>query len=227
MIPDVFIPEDPISDGSQADGNHAISSDVEITDNVSRSQDCTCTFADLCMQSTEELANDIHLGLPKEIRKCFDNSSNFNLHPSSSSLAQMIVNGSIEFGGDTLISLSDLKELDGKGNTDEEKWIPNLVIDSYLHLMKSECSPGKCKAEVLKWEEFEKVAVEKIKEKKLLQLDIILIPCNSGGRHWVLCAILSKEKSIIVLDSLPGETVKHTRHSIKSDDHVEINQQHN
>ena len=177
----VSIPEDPMSDGSQeTDRNHAVSSDVEITDNVSRSADCTCTFADLCMQSTEELANDIHLGLPEEIRKCFDNSSNVNLHPSSSSLAQLIVNGSIEFGGDTLISLSDLKELDGKGDTDEEKWIPNFVIDSYLHLIKSECSPGQCKAEVLKWEEFEKVAVEKIKEKNLLQQDIILIPCNSG-----------------------------------------------
>lgn len=50
------------------DGNLAISSNVEITDNVSRSADCTCTFAALCMQSTEEPANDIHLGLPEEIQ---------------------------------------------------------------------------------------------------------------------------------------------------------------
>ena len=157
------------------------------------------------MLRTEELANDIHLGLPEEIRKCFDNSINVNF------------NGSMEFGGDTLISLSDLKELDGKGDTDEEKWIPNFVIDSYLHLIKSECSPGQCNlAEVLKWEEFEKVAVKKIQEKNLLQQDIILIPCNSGGRHWVLCAILSKEKPIIVLDSLPGETVKPSTQDILS-----------
>ena len=169
------------------------------------------------MQRTEELANDIHLGLPEEIRKCFDNSINVNLHPSSSYLDQLIVNGSMEFGGDTLISLSDLKELDGKGDTDEEKWIPNFVIDSYLHLIKSECSPGQYNlAEVLKWEEFEKVAVEKIQEKNLLQQDIILLPCNSGGRHWVLCAILSKEKSIIVLDSLPGETEKPSTQDILS-----------
>ena len=54
---DVSIPEDPMSDGSQeTDGYHAISSDVKITDNVSRSADCTHTFADLCMQNTEELA---------------------------------------------------------------------------------------------------------------------------------------------------------------------------
>ena len=53
----------------------------------------------------------MHLGLPKEIRKCFDTSSNVNLHLSSSSSAQLIVNGSMEFGGDTLISISDLKEL--------------------------------------------------------------------------------------------------------------------
>ena len=84
------------------------------------------------MQRTEELFNDIHLGLPEEIRKCFDNSINVNLHPSSSYLAQLIVNGSMEFGGDTLISLSDLKELDGKGDTEEEKWIPNFLIDSYI-----------------------------------------------------------------------------------------------
>ncbi|PFX25190.1 Retrovirus-related Pol polyprotein from transposon 17.6 [Stylophora pistillata] len=214
---DVSIPEDPMPDGSQeTDGNHAISSNVEITDNVSRSADCTCTFAALCMQSTEQLANDIHLGLPEEIQKCFDNSNNVNLHPSSSSLAQLIVNGSIEFGGNTLISLSDLKELDCKGDTDEEKWIPNFVNDSYLHFIKSECSHGQCTAEVLKWDEFEKVAVEKIKEKKLLQQDIILIPCNSGGRHWVLCAILCKEKSVIVLDSLSGEIVKPSTQDILS-----------
>ena len=50
--------------------------DVEITDNVLRSADCTCTIANLCMQNTKELASDIHLGLPEEIQKCFDNSSN-------------------------------------------------------------------------------------------------------------------------------------------------------
>ena len=61
---DVSIPEDPMSDSSQeTDGCHAISSDVEITDNVLRSADCTCTIANLCMQNTEELASDIHLGL--------------------------------------------------------------------------------------------------------------------------------------------------------------------
>lgn len=93
----------------------------------------------------------------------------------------------------TLISFSDLNELDGKGHMEEEKWIPNFMIDSYLQLFKSEYSPGQCKAYMLKWEEFEKKAGEKIKDKKLLQQDIILIPCNSGGRHWVLCAILSKK----------------------------------
>lgn len=131
-------------------------------------------------------------------------------------MAQLIVNGSIELGGNTLISLSDLKELDGKGDTDEEKWTPNFVNDSYLHFIKSECSHGQCKAEVLKWDEFEKVAVEKIKEKKLLQQDIILIPCNSGGRHWVLCAILCKERSVIVIDSLSGEIVKPSTQDILS-----------
>ena len=129
------------------------------------------------MQRTEELANDIHLGLPEEIRKCFDNSINVNLHPSSSYLDQLIVNGSMEFGGDTLISLSDLKELDGKGDTDEEKWIPNFVIDSYLHLIKSECSPRQYNlAEVLKWEEFEKVAVEKIKKRTCFNKTSSLFP---------------------------------------------------
>ena len=64
MSTDVSIPEDPMSDSSQeTDGCHAISSDVEITDNVLRSADCTCTIANLCMQNTEELASDIHLGL--------------------------------------------------------------------------------------------------------------------------------------------------------------------
>ena len=57
---DVLIPEDPMSDSSQeTDGCHAISSDVEITDNVLRSADCTGTIANLCMQNTEELASDI------------------------------------------------------------------------------------------------------------------------------------------------------------------------
>ena len=46
----------------------------------------------------------------------------------------------------TLISFSDLKELDGKGDTNEEKWIPNFMIDSYLQLIKSEYSPGQRKA---------------------------------------------------------------------------------
>ena len=58
--------------------------------------------------------------------------------------------------------------------------------------------------------------MKKIKERTLLQKDIILIPCGSGGRHWVLCVILSKQKSIIVLDNLPGETVKPSTHGVHS-----------
>ena len=62
-------------------------SDVEITD-------CTCTIANLCMQNTEELASDIHLGLPEKIQKCFDNSSNIsNTRKSVSSDIQTLRSG--------------------------------------------------------------------------------------------------------------------------------------
>ena len=81
---------------------------------------------------------DIHLGLPHDIRALFnDHCPEFQVHSCSSLLAQLIVSGGVDFEGDSLINTNDLKELDGNAPGDEDNWISNFVVDSYLQLVKT------------------------------------------------------------------------------------------
>lgn len=156
----------------------------------------------------------IELGLPNHIKECLNKQcANFELHPCSSFLVRLVVGEGVDFEGDSLIDLNDLKELEGNLPQDESKWLSNFVIDSYLQMIKSE-STG---VEVFRWEVFEKGVgkrkVEQLLQGKgnLLQQDAVFFPCNSPhSKHWFLGVVLPKEKSIVVLDSLPGLFVKPT-----------------
>ena len=45
----------------------------------------------------------------------------------------------------------------------------------------------------------------------LLLQDVVLVPCNSPeSEHLILLALLPKEKSVVVLDSMPSNHIKHT-----------------
>jgi len=44
----------------------------------------------------------------------------------------------VDFEGDSLIVMNDLKELEGNLPQDELKWLSNFVIDSYLKIVTSE-----------------------------------------------------------------------------------------
>ena len=50
----------------------------------------------------------------------------------------------------------------------------------------------------------------------LLEQDVVLVPCNlQEGKHWFLLALFSKEKEILVLDSMAGVFVKpSTKHAV-------------
>ena len=68
---------------------------------------------------------------------------------------------------------------------------------------------------MLSWEEFQRsVGTRPIDtilqgKEKLLEQDLILIPCNTqGSLHWFLLVVYPKQQSIVVLDSLAGSCVK-------------------
>ena len=71
--------------------------------------------------------------------------------------------------------------------------------------------------ETLPWELFER-AVGSLPVHRLLKgrnplllQDVVLVPCNTPeSEHWTLLAVLPKEKSVVVLDSMPSNHIKHT-----------------
>ena len=45
----------------------------------------------------------------------------------------------------------------------------------------------------------------------LLLQDVVLVPCNTpASEHWTLLAVLPKDKSVVVLDSMLSNHIKHT-----------------
>ena len=72
--------------------------------------------------------------------------------------------------------------------------------------------------ETLPWELFERAlgslpvhCLLKGRNPLLLQ-DVVLVPCNTPeSEHLTLLAVLPKEKSVVVLDSMPSNHIKHTR----------------
>lgn len=152
--------------------------------------------------------------MPNHIKQCLNKECDeFELHPCGNFLVQLIMGEGVDFEGDSLIVMNDLKELEGNLPQDELKWLSNFVIDSYLKIVKSE-STG---VEVFGWEEFEKGVgnrkVEQLLQGKgnLLQQNAVFFPCNSpNSEHWFLGVVLPMEKSLVVLDSLPGQFVNPT-----------------
>ena len=71
--------------------------------------------------------------------------------------------------------------------------------------------------ETLPWELFERAlgslpvhCLLKGRNPLLLQ-DVVLVPCNTPeSEHLTLLAVLPKEKSVVVLDSMPSNHIKHT-----------------
>ena len=71
--------------------------------------------------------------------------------------------------------------------------------------------------ETLPWELFERadgsLPVHRLLKGRnpLLLQDVVLVPCNTPeSEHWTLLAVLPKEKSVVVLDSMPSNHIKHT-----------------
>lgn len=132
-------------------------------------------------------------------------------------MAELIISKAIDFKGDPLIDIRDLKDLEGKAAEDESKKITNFIVDAYLQLVKSESAQKGVKVEIFRWEEFEKlVQRQTLKDPltdkdDLFKQDAVFFPCNdTEGEHWFLGVMFPQEMCIIVLDSLPGQFVKPT-----------------
>ena len=91
-------------------------------------------------------------------------------------------------------------------------WIPEAYI------IQVTCAANNSLAvETLPWELFER-AVGSLPVHRLLKgrnplllQDVVLVPCNTPeSEHWTLLAVLPKEKSVVVLDSMPSNHIKHT-----------------
>ena len=94
----------------------------------------------------------------------------------------------------------------------------NFIIDEYLRLIQVSCATNNSLVvETLPWELFER-AVGSLPVHRLLKgrnplllQDVVLVPCNTPeSEHWTLLAVLPKEKSVVVLDSIPSNHIKHT-----------------
>ena len=117
-----------------------------------------------------------------------------------------------------MIQNDDLNGLLGRGKKSQDKWLSNFIIDEYLRLIQVTCAANNSLAvETLPWELFER-AVGSLPVHRLLKgrnplllQDVVLVPCNTPeSEHWTLLAVLPKEKSVVVLDSMPSNHIKHT-----------------
>ena len=140
----------------------------------------------------------------------FTNSSTFQL---PSFLATTI--GCIKRGSNLIVN-DDLKHLHGNGNTSEEKWLTNFVIDGHLELLKH-ASAG-MQVEVIPGRNLKKgvgiVPAQQVLKGNnyyILNQDLVLIPCNVGNsHHWFLMAVQPPLLRVVVIDSMPGSFIKPT-----------------
>ena len=202
--------DDSVDDDDDDGSNDEVEGNVDDNDDSNSDDDSVDNNSDGDKDSDIQM----ELGLPKHIKECLNKECDeFELHPCGNFLVQLIMGKGVDFEGDSLIVMNDLKELEGNLPQDELKWISNFVIDSYLKIVTSE-STG---VEVFGWEEFEKGVgnrkVEQLLQGKgnLLQQNAVFFPSNSpNSEHWFLGVVLPMEKSLVVLDSLPGRFVKPT-----------------
>ena len=195
-------------------------SDGDVADDEDDTPLCTYATlpADTPMTDEEEIIIQIQQGLPGHIRAILnDHCTEFQIPPFSSLMAELIISEAIDFKGDPLIDIRDLKGLEGKAAADKSKWVTNFIVDAYLQLVKAGSAQKGVKVEIFRWEEFEKlVQRQTLKDPltdkdDLFKQDAVFFPCNdTEGEHWFLGVMFPQEMCIIVLDNLPGQFVKPT-----------------
>ncbi|EDO38443.1 predicted protein [Nematostella vectensis] len=109
-----------------------------------------------------------------------------------------------------VISPNDLSSLQGGHAKEEDNFLTNFAVDTYLEMLQT-ASPN---IVVFPWEQFEKSSIIKRQlsaKGKLLEKDLIIAPCcPAGGNHWFLVVAVPKEKTIFALDSLAGSFIEPT-----------------
>lgn len=159
----------------------------------------------------------IHYGL-QNLAPTLNTEASCDFPECNRPLRSCLLNGTVKFQGDSVIDGGDIIGLLGGNSADEENYLSNFVVDSYLKLISMESSMKGLSTVSLKWERFEKnvgkeCARDVLKRKdgkaSFLEHDLILTPCNEpGSKHWFLLVTKPKEKQMLVLDSLAGSFIK-------------------
>lgn len=159
----------------------------------------------------------IHYGL-QNLAPTLNTMASCDFPECNRPLRSCLLNGTVKFQGDSVIDGGDIIGLLGGNSADEENYLSNFVVDSYLKLISMESSMKGLSTVSLKWERFEKnvgkeCARDVLKRKdgkaSFLEHDLILTPCNEpGSKHWFLLVTKPKEKQMLVLDSLAGSFIK-------------------
>ena len=159
----------------------------------------------------------IHYGL-QNLAPTLNTEASCDFPECNRPLRSCLLNGTVKFQGDSVIDGGDIIGLLGGNSADEENYLGNFVVDSYLKLISMESSMKGLSTVSLKWERFEKnvgkeCARDVLKRKdgkaSFLEHDLILTPCNEpGSKHWFLLVTKPKEKQMLVLDSLAGSFIK-------------------
>ena len=103
----------------------------------------------------------VEYGLPQSLNQSLAASATFSLHCYADPLVRLLVSDTSTFKGSSLIeppvsSLGDLRHLYGNGNTDEENFLSNFIIDEYLLLLQKASEADGLQTKALCWEQFER-----------------------------------------------------------------------
>lgn len=168
-------------------------------------------------QVEKRVSFGIHYGL-QNLAPTLNTEASCDFPECNRPLRSCLLNGTVKFQGDSVIDGGDIIGLLGGNSADEENYLSNFVVDSYLKLISMESSMKGLSTVSLKWERFEKnvgkeCARDVLKRKdgkaSFLEHDLILTPCNEpGSKHWFLLVTKPKEKQLLVLDSLAGSFIK-------------------
>ena len=137
----------------------------------------------------------IHYGL-QNLAPTLNTEASRDFPECNRPLRSCLLNGTVQFQGDSVIDGGDIIVLLGGNSADEENYLSNFVLDSYLKLISMESSMKGLSTVSLKWERFEKnvgkeCARDVLKRKdgkaSFLEHDLILTLCNEpGSKHWFL-----------------------------------------
>ena len=209
--------EDDDHDENEDEQGHKCVDSDECDRNESTEVEDSSDESNIGYQEQEQV--HVQHGLPPDMHtsnSMFTNSSAFQLPCFLAPMIDCIATGKIVFGGSSsLINSNDLKSLHGHGNTSEDKWVSNFVIDRYLELLKQ--ASVNVQMEVITWEKFEKgvgtVPAKQVLKgfNNILNQDLLLIPCNiDSSRHWFLLVVQPPLQRVMVFDSMPGSFIKPT-----------------